>query len=120
MVPAADPSSPLPGAPSASPSSGPGFDLVIVHRGVPELVAETAASFLGQGVPVRIVVVDNGSPPAELDLMRRRLPEGVVVLPQGSNLGFGPAANVGLRRWLRRTGGHHQEQHQEPRNPPHA
>jgi N-acetylglucosaminyl-diphospho-decaprenol L-rhamnosyltransferase len=96
---------PLPSASVGAPAPPRScLDLVLVHRGEPELIGETAAAFLGQGVPVRIVVVDNGSPPDELDDLRRRLPDGVVLLPQGVNRGFGPGANAGLRWFLQGDG----------------
>jgi GT2 family glycosyltransferase len=71
------------------------FAVVIVHRDQPERLADTIEAFRAQDVPVAITVVDNGS---------RRVPsiEGpdVEVLSMGANLGFGPAANVGYRRFL--------------------
>ena len=42
---------------------------------------------------MRILVVDNGSEPVPVV-------EGAEVIATGANLGFGPGANVGLRRWL--------------------
>jgi N-acetylglucosaminyl-diphospho-decaprenol L-rhamnosyltransferase len=75
-------------------------DLVVVHRCRPDLVAETVRSFLDQDVAVRVVVVDNASPPDQLARGRAGLPAEVVVLPQGENRGFGPAANVGLRWFM--------------------
>jgi N-acetylglucosaminyl-diphospho-decaprenol L-rhamnosyltransferase len=93
-----------PTPPSRDPGEGSGtgseLDLVLVHRRAPEVIAETAAAFLAQGVRLRIVVVDNGSTVDELDKLRRGLPEEVAVLPQGANRGFGPAANAGLRWFL--------------------
>jgi glycosyltransferase involved in cell wall biosynthesis len=81
----------------------PTVDLVIVHRGVPDLVGETVHRFLDQdGVTVRIVVVDNASSPDDRDKLQLALPDHVVLLPQGENLGFGPAANVGFRWYLQR------------------
>ena len=43
-----------------------------------------------------MIVVDNGSPADDL----AALPPGVDLVALGANTGFGPAANVGLRRWL--------------------
>jgi cellulose synthase/poly-beta-1,6-N-acetylglucosamine synthase-like glycosyltransferase len=69
--------------------------IVIVHRDQPERLVDTIDAFRAQDVPVTITVVDNGS---------RDVPsiEGtdVEVLSMGANLGFGPAANVGYRRFL--------------------
>jgi N-acetylglucosaminyl-diphospho-decaprenol L-rhamnosyltransferase len=60
---------------------------------------KTALTFLDQDVPVRLTVIDNGSPPEALRHLERELP-GVDIVTLGSNRGFGPAANVGLQRWL--------------------
>lgn len=75
------------------------LDLVIVHRHAPENVVRTVASFLDQGVPIRVLVVDNGSAPGEVTTARAGLPAGVEVLELGVNAGFGPGANAGFR-WL--------------------
>jgi GT2 family glycosyltransferase len=80
------------------------LDVVIVHREQPERCARTVRSLLEQDVTVRITVVDNGSSPAALDRFGRQVPD-VEVVPLGANRGFGPAANVGMRRWLERGGG---------------
>lgn len=75
--------------------------LVIVHHDQPERCLATEQAFLDQGVPMRIVVVDNDSTAAN----RARLDAGLreaEVLAAGGNLGFGPGANVGLRDWLAR------------------
>ncbi|HEY8547714.1 MAG TPA: glycosyltransferase [Acidimicrobiales bacterium] len=76
------------------------LDLVIVHRSQPDHVLTTVEQFLGQGVPVRVVVVDNGSSADDLTRVRKGLPDEVELLEQGANLGFGPAANVGFRWFL--------------------
>ena len=76
------------------------LDLVIVHRSQPDHVVATVEQFLAQGVPVRVVVVDNGSAEDELARVRKGLPSEVEILEQGANLGFGPAANVGFRWFL--------------------
>jgi cellulose synthase/poly-beta-1,6-N-acetylglucosamine synthase-like glycosyltransferase len=69
--------------------------IVIVHRDQPERLVDTIDAFRAQDVPVTITVVDNGS---------RNVPpiggDDVEVLCMGANLGFGPAANVGYRRFL--------------------
>jgi len=58
-----------------------------------------------------VTVVDNGSDPAELAALHRGLGGlddaggRVSVVEAGSNLGFGPGANVGLRRWSEGTDG---------------
>jgi GT2 family glycosyltransferase len=69
--------------------------VVIVHLNQPERLVDTIDAFRAQDVPVTITVVDNGShgvPSVDGD--------DVEVLAMGANLGFGPAANVGYRRFL--------------------
>ena len=73
--------------------------VVVVHWRQPERCVGTVRAFQAQDVPVAVTVVDNGSPAEDVARLRRELPD-VEVLPVGGNLGFGPAANVGLRRWL--------------------
>jgi GT2 family glycosyltransferase len=77
--------------------------VVLVHWNQPERCATTIDAFATQGMDVRFVVVDNGSDRAA----RRALIEGiersgqaVELVSLGANRGFGPAANVGLRRFL--------------------
>jgi GT2 family glycosyltransferase len=83
----------------------PPLPLVVVHRDRADRCAETVARFLAQGVPLAVTVVDNGSPPAVVESLRRTLPPAVEVVEAGANLGFGPAANVGFRRFLDRAPG---------------
>jgi GT2 family glycosyltransferase len=84
--------------------------VVLPHREQPEHLMATVAGFAGQGVPVAFTVVDNGSSPAALARIDAGLADlgasgalhgaPVEVVPRGTNTGFGPAANVGLRQWL--------------------
>ncbi len=69
-------------------------DVVLVHYNQPERLRQTIAAFQASTVPVSITVVDNGSDPVPA------VPDGVTLVATGSNLGFGPGANVGLRRFL--------------------
>ena len=73
--------------------------VVLVHRNQPERCATTAARFRAQGMPVRLVIVDNGSEPDALASLRGGVSDAEI-LEQGANVGFGPGANAGLRRWL--------------------
>jgi N-acetylglucosaminyl-diphospho-decaprenol L-rhamnosyltransferase len=84
--------------PGDGPEPGP-VALVIVHRNQPGRCVATGRAFLDQGLPVRLIVVDNGSPPEALERVRSGLPDAEVV-ELGANTGFGPAANAGFRRWL--------------------
>jgi GT2 family glycosyltransferase len=80
----------------------PGFCLVIVHWNQARACLEMIDRFAAQAVPVEFVVVDNGSRCDELSILRDGITDRakVALLEAGENLGFGPGANVGLRRWL--------------------
>ena len=76
---------------------------VVVHRHRPDACVRTIASLRDQGVD-EIVVVDNASSAED----RKRLLDAdadIVLLENGTNIGFGPAANVGFRWWLDGAGG---------------
>ncbi len=76
--------------------------VVLVHWNQAAACLETIERFRSQDVPVTFVVVDNGSRPDELDVLRAGVAPAadVDLVEVGSNSGFGPGANVGLRRWL--------------------
>jgi GT2 family glycosyltransferase len=75
--------------------------VVLVHWNQPDRLATTVAAFRSQDVPVEITVVDNASAPeARARLDADPAVAGVEVLDSGANLGFGPGANVGFRRFL--------------------
>jgi GT2 family glycosyltransferase len=77
--------------------------VVVVHWNQPRRCAVTIERFQHQGLPVRLVVVDNGSDPDELAELRQIVARSsfeVELVELGRNTGFGPAANVGFRRWL--------------------
>ncbi len=73
--------------------------VIIVHHDQPERCVATVAAFRTAGPAVTVSVVDNSSSPGATAELRARLP-GTDVLATGSNAGFGPGANAGLRRWL--------------------
>jgi len=77
--------------------------VVLVHWNQPQRCAATIAAFTAQSHPVTLTIVDNASSPAAWDALRREL-EGSDGEPElvrlERNVGFGPAANVGIRRWL--------------------
>jgi N-acetylglucosaminyl-diphospho-decaprenol L-rhamnosyltransferase len=73
--------------------------VVVIHHRNPEQCAITCGAFAAQGRSVRMIVVDNGSPEPDRAALRR-IP-GVEMLELGRNCGFGPAANAGIRHWLR-------------------
>lgn len=76
--------------------------MVLVHRNRAQACLESIDAYRRQELPVRIVVVDSGSEADQLALVRSAV-EGddrVEIVPVGENIGFGPGANVGLRKWL--------------------
>ena len=77
----------------------PPLTVVLIHWNQPERCVRTAGAFREQGVPVELVIVDNGSAPAALRHLRAELGD-VRIIELGHNTGFGPAANAGLRWWL--------------------
>jgi len=77
--------------------------VVLVHWNQPVRCVDTIAAFHDQGIPVEIVVVDNGSVPALLAQLEDTVGArgwNIRILRQGYNSGFGPAANAGFRWWL--------------------
>jgi GT2 family glycosyltransferase len=77
--------------------------VAIVHWNQPERCADTIEAFQHQGVPVRMIIVDNGSDPEEFGRLRALVadsPHDVTLVPLGANTGFGPAANVGFQAFL--------------------
>lgn len=93
MAPAPDPAAPPP----------PSVGVTIVHWNQPDRCRRTIEAFERQTIRVELVLVDNGSRAetlAELRALRPALP----IIELGSNRGFGPTANVGLRHLLEHTG----------------
>ena len=84
----------------------PPLRVVIVHWNQPRDCLATVARFRAREVPVRITVVDNASSPASLRTLREGLlgcdPREVELVESPANTGFGPGANIGLRRFLDR------------------
>jgi len=74
--------------------------VVVAHRNQGVRCVATLRRFLEQDVPVDLIVVDNGSRPDELALVRSSGIDATVI-ETGTNTGFGPSLNIGLRRWLR-------------------
>lgn len=79
------------------------LSVVIVHRKQPGRLAETIRRLRSAGVPIRVIVVDNGSGPGDLALIRTLDIDHLI--ENGFNAGFGAGANAGLRFWLERGAG---------------
>jgi len=81
----------------------PPLRVVIVHWNQVGACIETVDRFLDRELPVRVTVVDNGSRPEAVAALRLALAERgerAELVEVGDNAGFGPGANVGLRRFL--------------------
>jgi N-acetylglucosaminyl-diphospho-decaprenol L-rhamnosyltransferase len=62
------------------------------------MLIETLRTLAEQTVPAECVLLDNGSTDGSVGRVRRELPDARIV-ELGSNLGFGPAINEGVRRY---------------------
>jgi N-acetylglucosaminyl-diphospho-decaprenol L-rhamnosyltransferase len=73
------------------------IDVVVVNWNTAEAAIEAAAAYLrSTAVEARVTLVDNASHPDQRQLLRDRCPEGVRLLLQEENLGYGRAANLAL------------------------
>lgn len=84
---------------SSEPVTAAAVTVVLIHRDRADAIGRTVAAFRDQTVPTEIVVVDNGSAPDTTAALPDLVGDATLVLT-GANLGFGPGANVGLRRFL--------------------
>ncbi len=73
--------------------------MVVVHHDQPVRCAATARAFAGQAGVGDVWVVDSSSRPESLARLRALAPE-LEIIETGGNVGFGPGANAGIRRWL--------------------
>jgi N-acetylglucosaminyl-diphospho-decaprenol L-rhamnosyltransferase len=80
--------------------------VVVVHWNRADRCVATVARFLSQDVPggVRVVVVDNGSTPEQVGVLKAGLPDDVPLVALPRNRGFGPGANAGFRHVLAHPG----------------
>lgn len=74
--------------------------LFILHWNRPEECLRTVNAFRAQGVPLRILVIDNRSEPEALRSLTVCLPPDVPLMTLGENKGWGGAFNLVLREWL--------------------
>lgn len=76
--------------------------VVVVHHNRALAAAATTRAFLDDPVVRRVVIVDSGSVPDELERLRAEVgaDRRVEIVEAGANVGFGPGANIGLRAWL--------------------
>ena len=94
-----DSSAPLPPGPSAACGS-PLVIAVVVSYNARDLLRECLRSLAEQGYPnLRTVVVDNASTDGTREMVRGGFPDATLVECE-DNLGFGPGADIGIRRAL--------------------
>ena len=74
--------------------------LFILHLNRPEECLRTVKAFRAQGVPLKILVIDNHSEPEALRSLTACLPPDVQLMTLGENKGWGGAFNLVLREWL--------------------
>lgn len=85
------------------PCVGP-ITVVLVHHNSVESIRLTLNAFRDQTVATELLVIDGGSDHG-IEASLRTLVEPDDLIAVGRNIGFGPGANVGLRRWLRESTG---------------
>ncbi|MCY3850771.1 MAG: glycosyltransferase family 2 protein [Acidimicrobiaceae bacterium] len=73
--------------------------VVVVHRNRVEQVGLTVEAFRSQTVPTQVMVVDNGSEAGAVAALPSTVGDAELIVT-GENLGFGPGANIGMRRFL--------------------
>lgn len=76
-------------------------DLFIVHWNQPAACVATVKAFLGQGISLRITVIDNDSAANAYADLQAELDPLVTIVRLDDNKGWGGALNVLLRLWLR-------------------
>jgi hypothetical protein len=69
----------------------------IVHWKSPDSCAATVAALRAQTVPLRITIIDNGSP---REMLSKLAPLDCPIERLEENVGYGPALNHALARWL--------------------
>ena len=79
--------------------------LVIVHWNRPQECIRTVESFRGQDSTFNVIIVDNGSRPEAKESLERSI-QNATIIGLSTNIGWGPAVNVGLRHWM----AHHAEE----------
>lgn len=78
----------------------PSVSVVLVHWNQPDRCDEAVAAWEAQTVPVGITIVDNASRAGERARLDELIGDRATIVDAPANLGFGPGANVGLRRFL--------------------
>jgi GT2 family glycosyltransferase len=82
----------------------PEVDLFVVHWNQPAACVATVNALSGQGIPLRVTVIDNDSAADAYAHLQSELDPAVTIVRLDDNKGWGGALNVILRRWLRSEG----------------
>lgn len=72
----------------------------ILHWNRPVECLATITALRSQGLPMEVTVVDNNSSMENLAALESSIPQDVELLKLPKNVGWGPAHNVVLRRWV--------------------
>jgi len=85
--------------PSSVPRAQPlSVDVAIVNWNTADAAREAGEAYAASaGVSASVTIVDNDSQPQERERLERTRPPGVELILSPTNLGFGSAANLGLR-----------------------
>jgi len=81
-------------------SSNFSIPVYILHWNRPQECLRAVESFLAQGLPIQITVIDNASEPDLLKILSDGLPSHVELVRLVKNLGWGGGFNVLLAKWL--------------------
>jgi N-acetylglucosaminyl-diphospho-decaprenol L-rhamnosyltransferase len=76
------------------------ISVFVVHWNRPLDCAATIGALLGQGHPLKVVIVDNASAADARETLRVRVESKAEIVLLAENKGWGPALNVVLRSWL--------------------
>lgn len=79
---------------------------VLVNWCQPERTLLAVDSLRKQSFPLQIIVVDNGSTDGSAELLKARLPSGVILVVGTSNLGFGGGCNLGIHESIKLNASH--------------
>lgn len=74
------------------------FVIIITYNGS-KWIDKCFGSLINSTIPIKILAIDNASSDGTPDIIRKKFPE-VEVIETGSNLGFGAANNMGIKKAL--------------------
>jgi N-acetylglucosaminyl-diphospho-decaprenol L-rhamnosyltransferase len=79
------------------------LSLFVVHWNQPVECVATVQAMSGQGIPLRVTVMDNASDLDAFQSLQARLDPAVNIVRLTENKGWGGALNIALRKWLNET-----------------